>query len=255
MRAILTYHSIDPSGSPISVHPQAFERHVAWLRSGQVRVATIEELVQLPASEDAVAITFDDGFTNFREVAAPCLLADRLPITLFVVSDQVGLTNAWNGRFDVSIPRLSLLDWPALNRLCQEGVTLGAHGRTHTDLSRLDGAAVEDEVDGCADVIEHRIGLRPRVFAYPYGHLNPTVSEIVTRSFNYACTTAFRTLDGQFAPMELPRLDMYYFQRPGQLARWGTPAFARAVKLRHGARQIRRASRDVFESAGRAMRS
>ena len=30
MRAILTYHSIDASGSPISCAPDAFGRHVSW---------------------------------------------------------------------------------------------------------------------------------------------------------------------------------------------------------------------------------
>ena len=40
MRAILTYHSIDESGSPISVDPDAFRRHVRWLASGRVRVTT-----------------------------------------------------------------------------------------------------------------------------------------------------------------------------------------------------------------------
>ena len=39
MRAVLTYHSIDDSGSPISVRRDAFQRHVKWLASGQVAVA------------------------------------------------------------------------------------------------------------------------------------------------------------------------------------------------------------------------
>ena len=65
MRAILTYHSIDPSGSPISVSPAAFRRHIEWLASGRVRVVRLEELMRLPAGEDAVALTFDDGFAKF----------------------------------------------------------------------------------------------------------------------------------------------------------------------------------------------
>jgi hypothetical protein len=37
MRALLTDHWIDCSGSPISVAPQAFNRHVTWLMSGGCR--------------------------------------------------------------------------------------------------------------------------------------------------------------------------------------------------------------------------
>src|SRR5262245_46283197 len=120
MRAILTYHSIDDSGSPISVRPDAFERHVEWLASGLVRVTTMERLLEVPASEHAVAITFDDGFENFRDVAAPRLLAHGFPVTLFVVSGRIGRTNSWGGCREPGIPELPLLDWPALRRLQEQ---------------------------------------------------------------------------------------------------------------------------------------
>ena len=88
MRAILMYHSIDTSGSTVSCHPDAFDRHVRWLSSGRVAVTSIEGLLALPSSMDAVAITFDDGFVNFRDIAAPRLLANGLTSTVFVVSEQ-----------------------------------------------------------------------------------------------------------------------------------------------------------------------
>ena len=33
-RAILTYHSIDESGSVVSVSPSRFQQHVKWIRFG-----------------------------------------------------------------------------------------------------------------------------------------------------------------------------------------------------------------------------
>ena len=35
-RAVLTYHSLDESRSPISLAPAVFEKHVEWLTSGRV---------------------------------------------------------------------------------------------------------------------------------------------------------------------------------------------------------------------------
>ena len=239
MRAILTYHSIDTSGSPISVHPEAFDRHIAWLRSGRVRVTTIHQLIALPAGEDAVAITFDDGFATFSDVAAPRLLSHGLPVTLFVVSDHVGGTNAWNRRIDRGIPHLPLLGWPALARLREQGVTLGAHGRTHVDLTRLDRAAVEDEMRGSADTIERETGIRPDTFAYAYGRTNASVCDIAASSFRYACTTEFETLAERVVPAQLPRLDMYYFQRSDRLDQWGSPPFVRFVNFRNRIRRVR----------------
>ena len=48
MKAILTYHSVDDSGSAVSVSPDAFRRHVRWLASERVRVVTVPQLPALP---------------------------------------------------------------------------------------------------------------------------------------------------------------------------------------------------------------
>lgn len=239
MRAILTYHSIDDSGSVISCHPDAFARHVAWLASGRVRVTTIDGLTELPDSTDAVALTFDDGFVNFGEVAAPRLLEHGLPVTVFVVADLAGTANSWDARPNRITPDLPLLDWAALVHLQGRGVTLGAHGLTHRDLTRLEPGALDDEVRGCADRVEERSGRRPTVFAYPYGHRNEASTRIVAQAFRWACTAEFRTLVTPEPPSALPRLDMYYFQGARSLDGWGTAAFEARIRARHGLRRAR----------------
>jgi peptidoglycan/xylan/chitin deacetylase (PgdA/CDA1 family) len=110
MRAILTYHSIDESGSAISISESVFRGHVSWLARGGVRVVSLDALMRLPADANAVALTFDDGFVNFGDIAAPLLADHGLPSTLFVVSDAVGKTNRWPGRADRGIPELPLLN-------------------------------------------------------------------------------------------------------------------------------------------------
>ena len=245
MRAILTYHSIDPSGSAISVHPEAFERHITWLTSGRVTVTSIEDLIGLPPTANAVAITFDDAYVNFRDAAAPRLLASGLPVTVFVVSDRVGGTNDWNGQPAPGIPQLPLLDWASLVHLQEQGVTLGAHGRSHADLTRLGRAQLEDEILGSRAALERETGVLPSAFAYPYGRLNPTIAGIVAGAFRVACTTEFQTLDAQATAVALPRLDMYYLQGEGRIDSWGTASFRRYLSVR---RQLRRARQAVLAS-------
>ena len=65
MKAILTYHSVDASGSVISIDPEAFDGHIRWLASHRTAVVPLSELLALRDDTDAVAITFDDAFTNF----------------------------------------------------------------------------------------------------------------------------------------------------------------------------------------------
>lgn len=239
MRAILTYHSIDASGSPISCHPDTFARHIAWLVSGRVTVTTIDELLRLPDDADAIALTFDDGFVNFNDAAAQ-LLDHGFPVTLFVVAARAGQRNSWDAGPGRQTPDLPLLDWPALVRLQEHGVTLGAHSLTHRSLPSLGAEELEAEVRGCADEIESRTGRRPDTFAYPYGHLNATTSQVVASVFPLACTTEFQPLSGTSAPSALPRLDMGYFARPGSLDGWGTARFRARLNVRHRLRQLRR---------------
>ncbi len=248
MRAILTYHSIDDSGSSISVSPSTFASHVRWLRSGHVRVTSIPELLSLPAKTDAVALTFDDGFCNFATDAAPLL--HGLPVTLFIVTDHVGRSNSWRGRESPGIPTMPLLDWPALAQLVAAGVTLGAHTCTHADLTALTAAALEDELSGSREQLRKETGVAADCFAYPYGSLNSAIAAAVARTFRWACTTELRVLGRREAAAELPRLDMFYFRQPGHLESWGTPRFQAYLATRRVLRRGRRIALSTSPAVG-----
>lgn len=240
MRGILTYHSIDESGSPISVTAARFASHMRWLASSAVRVVPLAEIASVPDGTDAVAITFDDAFTNFATLAAPVLLDYMFPATLFVVTSHVGNTNAWGGQSDDSVPRLSLLRWDELAALASRGITLGAHGRTHCALDSVSASQVEDEIAGSAADLETRTGTRPISFAYPYGLVNGVAAACVRECYAWGCTTALRILSQSEDAALLPRVDAYYLRPPGRLEAWGTARFARRLRARALARGVRR---------------
>ena len=85
--AILTYHSLDESGSVISMPPALFRAQMECLAESPSKVVPLAEICDRPG---AVAITFDDGFANFAEYAAPVLERLSLPATVFVVSGFCG---------------------------------------------------------------------------------------------------------------------------------------------------------------------
>lgn len=246
MKAILTYHSIDPSQSAISTTPDAFRRHVAWLASGAVRVVSLDELMTLPAREDAVAITFDDGFVNFAQIAAPLLARHHLPATVFVVTEHAGGTNAWRGSCAQDIPTIPLMDWSELGRMADMGFTIGAHSRTHPHLTELPPTALTDEIDGSAERIERELGVRPSAFAYPYGSVNAAV-ERAAKGFRFALTTELRSIGSRENPRCLPRLDMYYFRTGAWLEAYGSARFRQYLWVRSRARRVRAALATVAE--------
>jgi len=240
MKAILTYHSIDTSGSPISIDPAQFEAHRRWFARRPVRVLSLSALLTHPADgADAVAITFDDGFKNTRE-AIGALLADGLPVSLFIVSRHVGKTNAWRGVGDAGIPVMPLLDWDDLERFRAGGAAVEGHTRTHPSLVGLSDTELDEEIGGGQADLRARFHDSTTQFAYPYGDLDDRVLARARQFYAVGCTTAFSALEEVGDPMLLPRLDTYYFRDAGRLEAWGTARFQNRLRWIRTRRRVRR---------------
>lgn len=239
MKAIFTYHSIDDSGSVISVDRATFRRHMEWLAASGKAVYALDRLLHADWSGDAVAITFDDAFANFATEAWPILRDLDLAVTVFVPTDHVGSTNAWEDSGRSDIPQFPLLDWGGIGRLSEAGVRIGSHTRTHADLRRLDGERLADELVASADRIAAETGIRPATFAYPYGRSTPGARDAVAKCYSFAVTTELRYVDPNDDPHRLPRLDSYYLRRPGRIEGIGTTTMERYLAVRRGLRAAR----------------
>ena len=85
--AILAYHSIDESGSVISVAPSIFRGQMQSIVDSGIPVVPLPRILDSPGS---IAITFDDGYRNFMEHALPALSEFSLPATVFIVTGLCG---------------------------------------------------------------------------------------------------------------------------------------------------------------------
>ena len=238
MKAILTWHAIDESQSPISVSRAVFADQMSFLASGRVRVVPLASI--RAAEGDAVALTFDDAFTSISEVAWPALRDAGLPATVFVVTDRVGDRTRWNGRQQAGIPELPLADWTTLSRLVDGGLEVGCHSRRHPPLDAIDDAALEDETLGAREILRERLGVSASSYCYPYGAVGARERHVVARYFERAVTTEHRLLGGNEDPLLMPRLDLFYFNRVGALNEYGEPGFAARVMVRSALRRVRR---------------
>jgi peptidoglycan/xylan/chitin deacetylase (PgdA/CDA1 family) len=202
--AILTYHSIDDSGSVISTSEYEFERQMDSLAASGVRVLPLSAACKTPGS---VALTFDDGFRNFRTGAARILERYRLPATVFIVSGFCGRTNQWPGQ-SARVPVLQLMDWSEVEEVAAREFEIGAHTTRHPDLSRLSREEAADEMAGSISEIEQRLGRRVREFAYPYGRAPLNVRPEV----DLACGTRMACYRPGEDVLNLPRIDAYYLR-------------------------------------------
>jgi peptidoglycan/xylan/chitin deacetylase (PgdA/CDA1 family) len=213
--AILTYHSLDDSGSVISVSPETFRRQMTALAASGLPVIPLDRIRD---EHRGVALTFDDAFVNFHQHAAPLLSQLRFPATVFVVTGHAGGWNDWSQ--SAGIPRLPLMDWPRLREIADAGMDIGAHSVSHPHLPELTRGQVEAELKACRDEIEHRLGRRVQNLAYPYGAENKVVRRVAAQYYRLACGVEMGFVRPDSLPMRLPRLDMYYLRDESRFGRF-----------------------------------
>ncbi len=124
---VLTYHRFSRSSEPGRTSAAAFASHLDCLAAhyNVLPLSTVARAVRehqrLPPS--TAAITIDDGFADFYEVAYPILRQRRMPATVFAVTDFVdGKQWIWTDRLRFLLGRVRA-DRIALNVLGSRIVT------------------------------------------------------------------------------------------------------------------------------------
>jgi len=249
--AVLTYHSIDRTGSVLSVSPEEFRSHVeAIARSGRQVVAPSRLASSLtgspPVRDGAFALTFDDGYAGVAEHAAPILEAHGFPYALFLVTSRVGLSNDWPSQ-PSWVPRAPLLGWDALAALTAKGAEIGAHTRDHADLTLLPETGIRDQLESSAGEIRRRLGIDPRLFAYPGGRSSPAIRGAAASLFSASFSTRHARMTEADDRSDLPRVETFYFRDPRRFGR----LFSASLDLRLAARRGLRAAGRVSRGGGR----
>lgn len=238
------YHSISEAAGATSIAPAVFRAQMEALLASGCPVLPLEAVAESLAAgetlpEDAVAITFDDGFLDFAEQAAPVLRELGLPATVFLPAGRMGAREDWRGSHRAA-PRM-LMSWDHVRGLAAEGFAFGGHSLSHPDLTTLDADALEREVAGAADRIGEEIGTTPATFAPPYGATSPGVREVIARHYQLAVGVRLDRVRLGCDRYDLPRIEMCYFRDP---VRWRSYLARRAdwyLTLRQGLRAVRRA--------------
>lgn len=212
---ILMYHRVDDEGSEAlaryRITPERFQAHLRHLRDEGYRTATFDEVgeamrLRRPLPGRRVMLTFDDGCADFLTHAWPLLQESGLEATLFVVTDRVGGTNAWDAGYGESV---DLLGWDALRGLAEAGVAIGSHTATHPHLTGLTNTGIVQEATRSRAAILRELGVEPVALAYPYGDVDPAVRHLVGGSgYGYAVTTVGRHATLTDHRLSLPRIEV-----------------------------------------------
>jgi peptidoglycan/xylan/chitin deacetylase (PgdA/CDA1 family) len=240
---ILTYHSIDASGSVISTAPSRFHEQMRRLQGSSYEVVSLNRIVtavreRQPIEARMAAITFDDGYRNFYDQAYPVLKDYGFPATVFVVPGLWGKRGRWKGQPEGS-PDLELMGRQELVELSNMGIDFGAHSLTHPNLTTLPlTEAVKEVVDSKAQLEQH-MSREVRFFAYPFGAFDSDIRNAVSEVFLGACSTKMDFTGPLSDPYALPRIDMYYFSRNNLFSWLGSGWFKAYILLRKAIRSSR----------------
>lgn len=102
---ILMYHRInnEPDCLGLTIHPQLFSQQLKYLKA-HYKMVTLAEAVDMISHgvilDDCCVITFDDGYRDNYEIAAPLLAEQGVPATIFVTYDAIEFGHFGWGVFD-----------------------------------------------------------------------------------------------------------------------------------------------------------
>jgi peptidoglycan/xylan/chitin deacetylase (PgdA/CDA1 family) len=199
---ILMYHYIrtvdqasDPLGYELSVAPELFEAHMAWLHEQGYTAMRMDAAARCLRGETvcparAVALTFDDGYADAFTTAWPVLQRYGFTATFYIVSGLVG--------------QQGYMSWEQLAMLRDSGMEIGAHTVDHPDLTSLDPATAEYQIAQPKADLEGQLGISVVSFCYPTGLYNWGIEE-QTRAAGYLSATTTRWDSDYSDIMALPR--------------------------------------------------
>ncbi|CAM3579855.1 polysaccharide deacetylase family protein [Paenibacillus lupini] len=130
---VLMYHHIDVKESGATISPSRFETHMKLLKEKGYRVISIEQFAKFMQNkgkvpDNAVVITFDDGYQSFNQYAVPIMNKYK-----FVAADFIIGTSSDNQ--NVHTKHLS---WDTMRKLKKEGFSFYSHTYNQHDYAPLD---------------------------------------------------------------------------------------------------------------------
>ncbi|WP_442602671.1 polysaccharide deacetylase family protein [Paenibacillus sp. KN14-4R] len=189
---VLMYHEIKDSGQPFALSSADFESHLKMLYEQGYNIIPIEQFEDFitkkkPIPDNAVVLTFDDGYEDFYQNAYPILQKYNTTATNFVI---VKSTDIYNPKI---IPHLT---WNQIREMRSRGLSFYSHTYDHhhkididtigtkfgalaspaykRDLKRLETreeyrSRIKADLSKAEELLAKEVGNKRSILAFPYG--------------------------------------------------------------------------------------
>lgn len=200
--SVLMYHSISDSPTPLSLSTQLFQKHMDALKEHHFHVISMKNYIDFiengkKVPDNAVLLTFDDGFEDFYTNTYPILKRIGYAATDFVIVKYADSPNPYD--------QYKRLTWPQMMEMQQHGMSFYSHtynshhkqnttryGNPKPELANLIFLTkekrleteqeyenrVKNDLSRANELLASKLGEQPQVLAFPYGAYNDTVLKI-----------------------------------------------------------------------------
>lgn len=227
--AVLVYHDIRDEGAEpgvVTLRTETLVAHFSWLREQGYKVISLEEVVaanegRRPLPDNAVLLTFDDGYQSMYTRVYPLLKLFNYPAVVAVVGKWMEAGSGERVAYDKEqVPRERFLSWSQVKEMVDSGlVEVASHSddlhqgllanpqgndqpaatalRYDAESGRYETAEaylqrIRRDLSQSIQAIERHTGRKPRAVIWPYGSYNRETIEIA-RSLGMTITMG---LDG-----------------------------------------------------------
>ena len=187
---ILGYHTISSDDTIIDIKKKEFLKQIRYLKQQGYHFITLDEVVlyaqgKISITHPSVVFTFDDGYADLLDAAAPILAKEGIPATYYVIShpervDRISLEN-----------NKPLLNKHGIAELATfPGSDIQGHTTGHWNVAAEDYFDLVDDVSEAKRILENVTKKKVSFFAYPWGSYSQQAIAALRQSGYISAVTA-----------------------------------------------------------------
>lgn len=210
---VLAYHRIAVSRNDVNaVSPSVFDKQMAYLKD-HYDVINMSDFMGILADRKclrrAVVVTFDDGYRDNFTNAVPVLRKHGIPACFFISTGFMGNEKGFPHDVKRLGRKVATMSWAEIEQLVKMGFDIGAHTVNHVRLSTCDDEVLSKEIRGSKEVLEERLSVDVKYFAYPFGKR----SDLSVKAKRAIEDAGFECIVSAYGGLNRPSDDPFHLKR------------------------------------------
>lgn len=248
----ISYHDckeLDSQSFIDTITSDEIAKQLQWLKENNYHPVSLDDILaaqkgQKPLPENAILLTFDDGYESFYRLIYPLLKAYKFPAILAIVGKWIDTKASQKVLYgDKPVNRENFLTWEQIREMNASGlVEIASHSydQHHLVMANPQGSKqaaytthqyfphkkcyetnkeyesrIDNDLAKNARILKKQLGKQPRIMVWPYGRYNADTIRLAKKN-NMPYTI---TLDEQINSVhDLSTIGRYYYIRSRNLS-------------------------------------